>query len=257
MPRLPRRLGHGEEATLVEHLDELRSRLIVSLLALAGTSIVAFVFHGYLLDWLNRPLPHRFHDPVTFGVTEPFVTSLKISVTVGFAVALPIIFWQVWSFLAPAVDERTQRLMAGFVGFAAAMLVIGVVFAYFVVLPPAIHFLTGYDKQHYDILVRARDYYSFVIMILAGMGVLFELPLFVLALVRIGIVTTRRLRRSRRVGYFIVAVVGLALPGPDPVTTALEVVPLWILYEASIWLAVLSDRIWGPAPLRRVLGGVE
>jgi sec-independent protein translocase protein TatC len=257
MLRLPRRLRHGEEATLVEHLDELRSRLIVCLVALALTSAVTFAFHGYLLGWLNRPLPRRFHQPVTFGVTEPFVTSLKISLTVGFALALPIVLWQVWSFLAPAVDERTQRLIAGFVGFATGLLIAGVVFAYFVVLPPAIHFLTGYDKQHYDILVRARDYYSFVIMILAGMGVLFELPLFVLALVRIGIVTTRRLRRSRRVGYFLVAVVGLALPGPDPVTTALEVLPLWVLYELSIWLAVLSDRIWGPAPLRRLAADAD
>jgi sec-independent protein translocase protein TatC len=254
MLRLPRRLAHGEEATLVEHLDELRSRLIVCLLAVVSTSIVTFIFHGYLLTWLNRPLPHRFREPVTFGVTEPFVMSLKISITAGFLLALPIVLWQLWSFLAPAVDERTQRLIAGFAGLASGLLVIGIVFAYFVVLPPAIHFLTGYDKQHYDILVRARDYYSFVTMILAGMGILFELPLFVLALVRIGIITTRRLRRTRRVGYFLVAVLGLTLPGPDPVTTALEVLPLWALYEISIWLAVLSDRLWGPAPIRRLAG---
>jgi sec-independent protein translocase protein TatC len=255
--RLPRRLRHGEEATLVEHLDELRSRIIVSLAALATTTVVAFVFHGRLLDWLNRPLPSRLHKPVTFGVAEPFMTSFKISMMAGLVLAFPIVLWQLWSFLAPALEEGKQRIIAGFVAVSAVLLVVGIVFGYFVVLPPAIHFLTGYDSEHYQILVRARDYYSFVTMVLAAMGIVFELPIFVLALVRIGIVTTNTLRRTRKVGYFIVACVSVALPGIDPVTTTIEMVPLLALYEASIWLAVLSDRIWGPAPLRRLVHDIE
>jgi sec-independent protein translocase protein TatC len=254
MLRLPRRLGHGEEATLVEHLDELRSRMIVGLVSLAATTTVAFVFHGRLLNWLNRPLPARLHKPVTFGVAEPFMTSFKISMMAGLVLAFPIILWQFWSFLAPALEERTQRIIAGFVAVATGLLVVGILFGYFVALPPAIHFLTGYDQQHYQILVRARDYYSFVLMVLAGMGVVFELPIFVLALVRIGIVTTTRLRRTRRVGYFIVACVAVALPGVDPVTTTLEALPLFVLYESSIWLSVLAERLWGPAPLRHLAG---
>ncbi|MGZ4411952.1 MAG: twin-arginine translocase subunit TatC [Gaiellaceae bacterium] len=250
--RLPRRLQHGEAATLVEHLDELRSRLIVCLISVALTTTVTFVFHGQLLNWLNRALPARLHKPVTFGVAEPFLTSFKISVVAGFALALPIVLWQVWSFLAPALEEHTQHVISGFVGLATILLAGGVAFGYFVILPAAVHFLTAYDQHHYTILVRARDYYSFAIMVLTTMGVVFELPLFVLALVRIGALSTARLRRTRRVGYFIVICVAVALPGIDPVTTTLTAVPLVLLYEGSIWLCVLADRVWGPSTVRRL-----
>src|SRR5918911_282024 len=148
--RPPRRLGHGEEATLVEHLEELRQRL--------------FVCIGALL--------------------------------VGFIVALP----------------------------AAA------------------HFLTNYDKEQYTTLIRARDYIGFAAKVLVAMAIVFELPLFVVGLTRIGILSTRTLRRSRRIGYFVVCCVAVALPGVDPVTTTLEAIPLLVLYEGSIWASVILDR---------------
>src|SRR5919204_6990548 len=107
--RLPRRLRHGEEASLVEHLDELRSRLIISLIALAGGFVVAFAFHSHLLHWLNQALPADKRKPITLGVTEPFVTSIKLSIYAGFALALPVILYQVWSFFAPAIEEHAQR----------------------------------------------------------------------------------------------------------------------------------------------------
>ena len=107
--RLPRRLGHGEEATLVEHLDELRTRIIVSLVALAATTTVAFVFHHHLIKWLERPLPPDRRELITFGVAEPFLTSFKISLIVGIGLALPVLLWQLWSFLAPAFEEGSQR----------------------------------------------------------------------------------------------------------------------------------------------------
>ena len=101
--RLPRRLGHGEEASLVEHLDELRTRLLISLFSLAAGFIVAFVFHKHLIEWLNVALPEDKRKPVTFGVTEPLVTSIKVSLWAGFALVLPVILWQLWSFFAPNV----------------------------------------------------------------------------------------------------------------------------------------------------------
>jgi sec-independent protein translocase protein TatC len=244
--RLPRRLRHGEEATLVEHLDELRSRIIVSLIVLLLCTIVAFVFQHRILHWLTAPLPadRQRQGVTTFGVAEPFLTTFKVSMWVGLGAAFPFILWQVWSFFAPAVDERTQRVVAGFVAFAAALLVGGVAFGYYVVLPKALTFLTHYNDDQFNILLRASDYFNFVIMVLAGIGVVFELPIFVLALVRLGILSSWRLRRTRRVGYFLVAIVGVLLPGIDPVTTTLETVPLFILYEGSIWLSVLMERYW-------------
>src|SRR5581483_40846 len=110
--KLPRRLRHGEEATLVEHLDELRSRIILSLLALAVCAVVAFVFQHDILQWLNRPLPPKRRELLTLGPAEPFLTTFKVSLWVGLGGALPIVLWQLWSFLAPAVEERTQRGVA-------------------------------------------------------------------------------------------------------------------------------------------------
>jgi sec-independent protein translocase protein TatC len=240
--RLPRRLRHGEEATLVEHLDELRTRIFVSLGALILGFVIAFVFHHTLLDWLNAPLPPERQKPVTLGVAEPFLTAVKVSLLAGLGLALPVILWQLWSFLAPAVEEHAERTVLVFVLFATGLLVAGVAFGYWVVLPKAIGFLTNFDESQFDIQLRAREYYGFVMTVLFAVGLVFQLPIFMLALVRLGVVSTDTLRSNRRIGYFIVAVVAVLLPGIDPVTTILQAVPLIILYEASIWLAVLVER---------------
>ncbi len=242
MKALPRRLRHGEEATLVEHLDELRTRIFVCLGALALGFVVAFVFRHNLLNWLNAPLPAGRGKPITLGVAEPFLTSFKISLLAGLGLALPVVLWQLWSFLAPAVEEHAQRLVFLFVLLASVLLVGGVAFGYWIVLPQAVHFLTNFDQSQYDIQLRARDYYSFVMTVLLAVGLVFELPIFILALVRLDVLSTRTLRRNRRLGYFIVAVIAVLLPGVDPVTTTLEAIPLMVLYEGSIWLAVLMDR---------------
>ena len=244
MGLLPRRLRHGEEATLVEHLGELRARLVISLLAVTVAFGVVYAFHGQLLDWLNRPLPEHLRRPATFGVAEPFITSFMVSFWAALLIALPIWLWQLWSFLAPAMHEHSQRVIAAFTAFAALLLVGGIAFGYFVALPAAVHFLTDYDSSHYNILIRARDYYSFVVTVLFAVGVVFELPIFVLGLVRIRVLTTAKLRRNRRIGYVIVAAVAVALPGVDPVTTLMEMAPLMVLFELSIWLAVFFERRW-------------
>jgi sec-independent protein translocase protein TatC len=242
MKRLPRRLGHGEEATLVEHLEELRQRIFVCLGALLVGFIATYAIHRHLLHWLNRPLPAHVGKPITLGVAEPFLTVMKISLFGGLILAAPVILWQFWGFFAPAVDQRQERRVLYFVFFAAGLLAGGIVFGYFVALPAAVHYLTNFDKTEFNIQLRAKDYYGFTTMVLLAMGIVFELPVFVLSLVRLGILSTRQLRSNRRTGYFIIAVVAVALPGVDPITTVIETVPLWVLYEASIWLSVLMER---------------
>ncbi len=244
MGLLPRRLRHGEEATLVEHLGELRSRLVICLLSVAVSFAVVYAFHGHLLTWLNRPLPEHLRKPTTFGVAEPFITSFMVSFWASLLIALPICIWQIWSFLAPAFQEHSQRVVAGFTAFAAVLLVAGIMFGYFVALPAAVHFLTSYDDQHFNIQIRARDYYSFVVTVLFAVGIVFELQIFVLGLARLGIVPAAKLRRNRRIGYVIVAAVAVALPGVDPVSTLFEMAPLMVLFELSIWMAVFFDRRW-------------
>jgi len=243
MARLPRRLEHGDRVTLVEHLDELRSRLIISLLAVGIGFVVAFIFQDPILRWLERPLPEG-KTLITFGVTEPFFTTIKVSFWVGIALALPVLLWQTWSFLAPAFQENSQRIVAGCVAVATGLFVAGLAFAYFIVLPRALHFLTTYNEEFFQIEVRANYYFSFVTLGLIGFALVFQLPIFVLALVRLGVLTSGSLRRNRRIGYVSVLVVAIILPTVDPVSLAFEVVPLLVLFELSIWASVLLEKRW-------------
>ena len=252
MKRLPRRLRYGEEATLVEHLEELRQRIFVCLGALLVGFVVTYAIHRLLLHWLNRPLPAHVGKPITLGVAEPFLTVMKLSLYGAVILAAPVILWQLWGFFAPAVEQSQERRVLMFVLFATALLVAGIVFGYFVALPAAVHYLTNYDRAEFNIQLRAKDYYGFTTMVMLAMAVVFELPVFILALVRLGILTTRQLRRNRRTGYFVVACIGVALPGVDPITTVIEIVPLWILFEGSIWLAQLMERRQ-PAPQEALL----
>ena len=242
MKRLPRRLRHGEEATLVEHLDELRSRIFVSLGALVVGFAVAFVFHRHLLHWLNAPLPAGRGNPITLGVAEPFLTAMKVSLMAGFALALPVVLWQLWSFLAPAVEQHAERMVLVFVLFATALLVAGVAFGYWIVLPKAIQFLTNFDQHQFNIQIRAKDYYSFVLTVLFAVGLVFELPIFILALVRLRVSSAAKLRRNRRTGYVVMLVIAILLPTVDPVSLLFETLPLILLYELSILLSALMER---------------
>jgi sec-independent protein translocase protein TatC len=241
--RLPRRLGYGEEATLVEHLDELRSRLIVSLLAVGVFFPVAYVFHEHLVRWLMRPLPDGTHI-VTLGVTEPFTTAVKLSFYAALSAAFPVLVWQAWSFFAPAVQEGRQRVVARFVAFATVLFAGGMAFAYFVILPLALRFLTHFDEELYDIQIRASYYLSFAALMIFATGLVFQLPIFVLALVRLRILTTDQLRRNRKIAYVALLGAAILLPTVDPVSLAFEVLPLWLLFEGSIWLSVVMERRW-------------
>jgi sec-independent protein translocase protein TatC len=240
---LPKRLLHGEEATLVEHLDEFRTRLIVVLFALVPAFLLAFVFHEQIQEWLIGPLPGD-KKLVTLGVTEPFTTSVKVSLIAGLALALPVLLWQIWAFFAPAVEPHFQRVVLVFVVIATALFATGVAFMYYVVLPRALDFLTSYDDNIYNIQIRASYYYNFAALTLLAGGLAFLMPIFVLGLVRLHVLTSQQLRRNRRIAYVLLLVFAILLPTVDPVSLAFEVVPLLLLFELSIWLSVLMERRW-------------
>lgn len=244
----PRRLGPDEEATLVEHLGELRHRLVIGLVALVPAFLLAFAFHSTLIEWLKRPLPPD-KQLVTLGVTEPFTTAVKVSLLAAIAIALPILLWQIWAFLAPAMNQATQRVISVFVVVATLLFATGVVFAYFVVLPAAVEFLTNFDDSLYNIQIRASYYLSFTSMVLLASGLAFEMPIFILALVRIGVLSSAKLRRNRRIGIVLMVCFAILLPTVDPVSLLFETIPLLILFESSIWLSVLMERRWASRPL--------
>jgi sec-independent protein translocase protein TatC len=256
MSKLPRRLDHGEEATLDEHLEELRQRLFVMIGAVAVTTAVAYAFHNRLLTWLNQPLPPDHRKLLAIGVAEPFTVSVTVSIYAGLVIATPLILWQLWGFFAPAFEQGVERKILGLVAASAVLAAGGIAFGYWVLLPRALHWLTNYDSAHFLHLIQAKAYYSFVVTVLVGMVVIFQTPLVIVGLVSIGVLSSRTLRRNRRYGYFITALVALALPGPDLLTTFLELLPMWALFEGSIWLAVLIERRRAKvSPASATLGG--
>ena len=240
---LPRRLGHDEEASLVDHLTELRHRLFICLGSIIPAVALAYAFHDDLIDRLKDLLPAGT-PLVTFGVTEPFITSLKVSFYAAIALVLPILLWQVWAFLAPAVGDDTQRMLGVFVVLATFLFVTGVLFCYAIVLPKALSFLVDYDSELYTEQIRASYFLSFVTLTLLAFGIAFEMPIFILGLVRLGVLTADRLRKNRRIGYVGMLAFAILLPTVDPVSLVLETVPLLVLFEASIWIAVFMERRW-------------
>jgi sec-independent protein translocase protein TatC len=240
MARL-RPVDFEDRLTLVEHLDELRTRIIISIAAFAAAFALCFWQNGTLLDIANEPLPGDM-TPITFGVAEPFTTTVTISAYAALVISLPVILYQAYAFVLPALTTRERRVVVPFLIMVPVLFVAGVVFGYFVVLPAATKFLLNFNDNQFNIQVRARDYYSFFTLTLAVMGLIFQLPIGILAVTRLGIITPEQLAKNRRYAYVILVIVAMLLPGTDPITMLIEAVPLVVLYEASVLLARAFGR---------------
>jgi sec-independent protein translocase protein TatC len=310
MAQVLRPIGHDDRLSIVEHLDELRTRLIVCAIALAVAFGLCFWQNQPLLNVLNRALPHSSsrevqrglaavpnenaqlrqafstiaagaatvgsapglsaqarhgvaqmergareglralprtspteqEKPITIGVGEPFMTTLAVCAYFALLFTLPLLIYQAYAFVIPALNPDERHVAIPLMVVAPLLFIGGVVFAYVVVLPPAVHFLQGYNSQSFDILVQAKTYYTFQILTMLGIGLAFQLPLGLLALQRLGVINSRTLTRHWRYAIVIIAIIAAAMPGADPVTTALETTPLLVLYVASIVLLKIADR---------------
>jgi sec-independent protein translocase protein TatC len=308
MGRVLKPIGHDERLSIVDHLDELRSRVFVCLAALLVAFGLAFWQQHRLLKVLNRPLPANTINsranhlngltgdalkesrylsaaadnlrnlsssptqsaqdraqfgaaaaslsraanslpqsnpqrlPVTIGVAEPFTTTLTVAAYFALVLALPILIYQAYGFVVPAMNKRERKVALPVMIMAPILFVAGVAFAYFVVLGPAVRFLQNYNSDNFDILVGAKQLYTFEILTMLGIGLAFQLPIGLLGLQSVGAINSRTLTRHWRYAVVIIAVIAAALPGADPVTTALETVPLLVLYVLSIGLLKVADR---------------
>jgi sec-independent protein translocase protein TatC len=307
MAKVLRPIGHDDRLSVVDHLDELRSRLIISGIALAIAFGFCFWQNHALLNLLNRALPatpstssnhisgltgdavreqrglekaaaaaaalaqstrqsaadrQSFAQlaagasqaaqalprdtpkrlPITIGVGEPFTTTLTVAAYFALLFALPILIYEGYAYVIPALKPEEKRVARPVMTLAPALFLTGVAFAYFIVLPPAVHFLQGYNSQNFDILVQAKTYYTFEIFTMLGIGLAFQLPLGLLALQRVGAINASTLTRNWRYATVIIAVIAAAMPGADPVTTGLEMLPLVVLFLASIVLLKIADR---------------
>jgi sec-independent protein translocase protein TatC len=242
MPRL-QAAKFDQQMTLVEHLDELRNRIIVSAAVLVVACGLCFWQNHLLLDIANEPLPDS-RVPITFSVTEPFMTTLKVSIYAGILISLPVLLYQAYAFLLPALKPTEKRVALPFLLLVPLLFMAGVVFSYFVVVPAATKFLLNFNQDQFNIQVRASEYYSFFMLTLISLGLVFQVPMGIVALTRLGIVTPEQLSHNRRYAYLVLAVVAMALPGTDPVTMLIELLPLLALFELSL---ILSRVVGGPA----------
>jgi len=231
-----RPVSHEDRLTLVEHLDELRTRIIVCLLVFGVALALCFWQNELLLEIASAPLPGD-KKLLTFGVAEPFTTTLTVATYGALILSLPILLYQAYAYVLPAFSERERRVVLPFLFLVPVLFALGVAFAYFVVMPAAVEFLLGFNDAQFNVQVRARDYYSFFSTTLLVGGLVFQLPLGILAVTRLGIVKPEQLSSNRRYAYLAIALLAAALPGVDPVTMLIEMVPLLILYELSILIA--------------------
>ena len=236
-------ISHEEEITLVDHLDELRTRIITSLMALGVALGLCFWQNKFLLDLANGPLPDG-REPITFGVAEPFTTTLTISAYGAILLTLPVLIYQAYAFILPALKPTEKKTVLPFMLMAPFLFVAGVVFAYLVVMPAATEFLLNFNDDEFNIEIRAREYYSFFALCLMSVGVLFQIPTAILAVTRLGIATPEQIAANRRYAVLGIAVMAMLLPGTDPITMLLSMAPLVVLFEGSLLLA----RVLAPSP---------
>jgi sec-independent protein translocase protein TatC len=321
-----RPVGHEERLSLVEHLDELRTRLIYCIVAFIISFSFCYWQNHWLLQTINRPLQstqnldgkkrskdpleesarfqirsgeaqkvtaqalrttsqamaaiaagsnlrpaqrnqlrqaqreldlaavaqataaaavptNQSRQPITLGVTEPFVTTFTVAAYAALLLSLPLILWQAYAFVLPAFSPAERRVALPLMLMVPFLFLCGVAFGYFVALPRAINFLQNFNDQSFDILIRASDYYKFSVVLLVVIGLLFQIPVGVLAVTRLGVISARQLGRNR--GYVILGlsvVAAVATPTPDPVTMLIAMAPLVVLFELSIILARFVER---------------
>lgn len=307
-----RPIGHEDRLTIVDHLDELRTRLIVCAITLAVAFGVCFWQNGTLIDVLNKPLkdstptaqdskgngrlaqvaaaqqvvqrgfaatarafealagaenltpaqrsalaaaaaqtsaaaralpdttPKRV--PITTGVGEPFTVTLTIAAYFALLFSLPVLLYQAYAFVLPAFSPKERRVALPMMLMVPLLFLCGLAFGYWLVVPPAISFLQNFNDTNFDVLLQAKDYYRFVFLALLSTGLVFQLPVGLLALNAVGMVTARMLRASWRYAIVAIAVIAAVLPGVDPVTTVILMVPLLVLYLLSILLLTIADR---------------
>lgn len=241
MPRV-RAISHQDRLTLVEHLDELRSRIVVCLVVFGVALALCFWQNHLLLEIASGPLPSDHEKLLTFGVTEPFTTTVTVATYGALILSLPILLYQLYAYVLPAFSDRERRVVLPILLVAPLLFLAGIAFAYFVVMPAAVKFLLGFNDTQFNVQVRARDYYGFFSMTMLAGGVVFQLPVAILAVTRLGIVSVAQLRANRRYAYLGIALLAAALPGVDPVSMLIEMVPLLALYELSILLARAFGR---------------
>jgi Tat protein translocase TatC len=253
-----RRVKPDEQLTLVEHLDELRSRVIVVLAVLTIGVAGCFYKSDAILKFLAEPLPHKPGETYQFLVLSPLdglMTSISIALYGGLLLTLPVATYQLYAFVIPAFAEGHHKHIKPLAMMIPVLFVLGVIFAWYLVVPPAISFLVGFNSESFNYQnMRAKEYIQFVLLTLIALGIVFEMPAVMLILARLRLMSSALMRRHWRISIVVLAVVAMLLPGVDPISFILEFVPLLALYGLSYFIVVAVEKAQGadepdPEPL--------
>jgi sec-independent protein translocase protein TatC len=254
IPRVRRR-DRSRSMTVVQHLEELRTRVFISLIAVAVAAVAGwllfpwvfkFLLHSYkqaceALPAANKP-PIQCGQVVAQSVLEPFLVRFKVSMFTGFAIALPVVLFQLWRFVTPGLTRTERRLAIPFVLSSLVLFALGGFFA-FLTLPKGLHFLLGFAGTQIVVLPSATKYISFVLLLVLAFGISFEFPLILIFLSWVHVLSSQRLRAWRRMAYLLITVFAAVItPSQDPYTQLAMMVPMIVFYELAIVVVRLMKR---------------
>jgi len=230
-----------KDLTLIEHLEELRRRIIVCLVAISISGIFAFPLSGNILKILKLPAHGLIQKLAFFSPQEAFMVYIKIAIVSGLIISVPIIFYQLWAFLSPAIEERMRRYSLGFVIFSFLAFMSGCLFAYYLLLPAALNFLLNFGQDDLEPVISASKYISFVISIVLCTGLVFEMPVLSFIFSKIGIINYKFLRKRFKYAVIIILITAAVItPTQDVFNMMLLAIPMLFLYEISIWISFFS-----------------
>lgn len=228
------------------HIADLRKRLTISSISIVVMFFVCFAFYQPILDWMMIPVKHALPEGtsmIAVEIQETFFTAMKVAFFAGFILSLPVIFWQLWLFLAPGLYDHEKKLVIPFVFFATLMFLMGASFAYYIVVPIGFDFLITFGSSVVNVLPSIGKYVGFFTKLMIGFGLAFELPVITFFLAKIGLVTDESLKGFFRYAVVLIFIVAAILTPPDVISQILMAVPLLILYGVSIYIA----KVFNPA----------
>lgn len=234
-----RPLKPDEKVPFTEHLEELRTRLLIMLAAIAVGFVICYYISGWLVEFIRRPLGREL---IFIAPTEAFFINLKISFFGGLFLSAPIILFQVWRFVAPGLLEKEKRFTLPIVVSSTIFFLLGSLFAYYIILPIGTEFFLSFASQGLVPMISVGNYLSFSTKLILAFGVVFQLPVVVFFLSKLGILRSKTLRQNRRYAILIIFIVAAILTPPDVISQIMMAIPLLLLYEVGIWVARLMER---------------
>jgi len=230
---------HKKEMSFLEHLEELRKRVIRCLFFIIIFSIVAYFFSEKIINFVSKPIPHLYF----MSPTEAFAIRIKLSLIVGVIVSVPVIFYQAWQFVVPGFLEKEVKLVIPVVISSTVFFIAGAAFCFFLVLPVGMKFLLGFGTEKLSPLIKVTDYINFISYMTLAFGAVFELPVLSFFLAKIGVISAPTLRKGRRYAVVVILILAAALtPGPDIFSQLMLAGPLYVLYEISIIVVMITRK---------------